>query len=106
LSVNTSKSGEKASVKLPIIIVAAFALIIFLVVMGVRQFAPQHQGQTEQMKAEDVILAKIAKQAGPSADLTKVNADDLAKFNAKFQNPMISTQDILKRWMVTHPGPY
>jgi len=106
LSVNTSKSGEKASVKLPIIIVAAFGLIIFLVVMGVKFFSPVHQGQTEQMKADDVIMAKIAKQAGPNADLSKVNADDLAKFNAKFQNPMISTQDILKKWMVSHKGSY
>jgi hypothetical protein len=102
----TSNTQDKAGVKMPLIIVAGVVLLIFLVFLGKTFLGPSHTAETEGMSKQDQLYAQVAKQAGPSADLTKVSQDLADKFNAMFGNAPIDHQQALKNWMSTHQGKF
>jgi len=80
LSVNSSNPGEKAPIKLPVIIVAVVLLIVFLAWYGHRALSPTGNVTNDLTKGHDAWMAKVSKEAGPSGDVSKINPTDRAAF--------------------------
>jgi len=107
LSVNTSKTvvkeKEKTSVKLPVIIVAGVVLVVFLAWYGHKIFSPPANVENELTDKKDAFMQKIAKQAGPTADLSKVDKADRDAFAFSVSGSPYSPETILKQYIANHP---
>ena len=99
MAVNTNKTQEKSGVKLPVIIAVAVAMVILLGWLGHKAFAPTANVTTSVTKSHDAWMAKIAREAGPTADITKINPTDRAKFEQEFIGAPIKPEDALKEWI-------
>jgi len=104
LSVNTSKAvaKEKPSVKLPVIIAAAVVLVVFLAWYGHKIFSPPANVENELTDKKQAFMMKIAKEAGPTADLTKLSPADLAEFKSETSGSPRSPEEILKQYVANH----
>jgi len=102
LAVNTNKTQEKSGVKLPVIIAAAVAMVILLGWLGHRAFAPSQAVETSASKTHDAFYAKVAHEAGPTGDLTKVNPEDRTRFENEFRGAPITPETALKQWIASH----
>lgn len=105
MSVNTSKTAEKekTNVKLPVIIAAAVVLVVFLAWYGHKIFSPPANVQNELTDQKDAFMQKIAKEAGPSGDLSKVPDADRQAFLNSVSGATRSPDWILKNYIANHP---
>lgn len=96
MTANTSKTGEKQSVKLPVIIAAAFVLVIVLVFIWHKVFAPVQSGPTAEGQSKDDFIKAMALQAGPNADMTKLKPADKEKLDGYLAHAPIPEDQLLK----------
>jgi len=102
LSVNTSKTAEKSTVKLPVIIAAAVALVVLLGWYGHKIFSPTANVTNELTDKHDAWMQKIAKEAGPTADIEKLTPEDKAAFLKSVSGAPVDPKKILKDYITTH----
>jgi len=103
LSVNTSKTTDKPTVKLPVIIAAAVAVVIFLGWYGRQIFSPTANVTNELTDKHDAWMQMIAKEAGPNADLEKLTPEHKAAFLKSLSGAPVDPKVILKDYITHHP---
>jgi len=103
LSVNTSKAAEKPTVKLPVIIAAAVALVVFIGWYGHKILSPTANVSNELTDKNDAWLQQLAKEAGPTADIDKLTPADKAKFLNSVSGAPLDPKTILKNIVTSHP---
>jgi hypothetical protein len=69
--------GEKKQVPQWAIIVAAVAVLAFMVWWGIRNFGPQPDPANDLTRAQDQWMDRIAKESG--GDISKIAPEDLKK---------------------------
>lgn len=76
MAANSSKlAAGKKNVGLPAIIVCVIALVVLLVWMGKRAFAPDSYPETAAAKEKSVWWDKVAKESG--GDISKLSPEDI-----------------------------
>jgi len=103
LSVNTSKKAEKPTAKLPVIIAAAVVLVVFLGWLGHKALGPTDNVTNELTDKHDAWMQKIAKEAGPTADIEKLTPVDKADFLKHYSGAPVDPKIILKDYITNHP---
>jgi hypothetical protein len=83
-------------------IAAAVAMVILLGWLGHRAFAPVANVETDATRSKDAFMAKIAHEAGPTADINKINPDDRAKYLDQFKNAPVDPQAVLQKYIAAH----
>lgn len=104
MSVNTSKTAgkEKTNVKLPVIIAAGVVLVIGLGLYGHKVFSPTANVENELTDKQDAFMQKVAKEAGPSADLSKLNQADRDALARSVSGSRYSPEEVLKLYIAHH----
>jgi len=103
LSVNTSKTEEKSNVKLPVIIAAAVALVVFIGWYGHKILSPTANVSNELTDKNDAWMQHLAKEAGPTGDIDKLTPADKADFLKRVSGAPMDPKVILKDYVTSHP---
>jgi hypothetical protein len=76
----------------------------FFIFAQVKQFSPSYMANKTTMNGSSHdLMAKVAAQAGPDGDLSKVNPQDRDRFEKMTASAPMPPQTILKHYMRTHP---
>jgi len=98
-----AKEKEKTSVKLPVIIAAGVILVVFLGWYGHKVFSPPANVKNDLTDQKQAFMDKIAKEAGPTADLSKVTPAERDQFAQSVSGSPYTPEQVLKKYIAAHP---
>jgi hypothetical protein len=102
-TVQPRKKGDKPQVKLPLVVACAASLMVYLGWLGASVFSPVTSPENDMTRKHDAFIAKIAKEAGPTADISKINPIDRAKFLNDLKGAPRTPESVLKQYIQAHP---
>jgi hypothetical protein len=96
--------GRKSQrVKMPAVIFSVAVLMVYVGWLGRQAFSPAAQANNDLTRAHDAFYDKIAREAGPTADITKINEVDRKRFLDQVKGARMSPDLILKQYIKSHP---
>jgi uncharacterized membrane protein YvbJ len=86
-----------------VVIAAVVVLVILLVWYGHRVFSPTANVENELTDKKQAFMQKIAKEAGPNADISKINQADRDIFVQNVRPSGRTPEEILKQYIANNP---